>query len=117
MVLDSDEDDACLTLVTLALLRKRRRRKRKIQKRRWWVKPWLLRRELYGQFETLMYELATEDRDGYRAFQRVCPEMFQELLDKVGHIIAKQDTNYRRAIPPEVRLALTLRFLATGKLH
>ena len=40
---------------------------------------------------------------------------FEELVLHVAPIIAQQDTQMREAISPEERLALTLRFLATGK--
>ena len=83
--------------------------------RKYWVRPWLLRRELYGQYDTLMHELAAEDVQGYVAFQRVCPELFQELLAKIGPRIEKRTTKMRQPISPEVRLAITLRYLATGK--
>ena len=41
-------------------------------------------------------------------------EDFNYLLDKVCPRIRKSDTNYREAIPPKIRLLVTLRFLATG---
>lgn len=41
-------------------------------------------------------------------------EDFEILLNKVGPHIAKKDTKWRKAIPANERLALTLRFLATG---
>jgi len=41
-------------------------------------------------------------------------EEFDFLLDRVQHLITKQNTKMRRAIPPRERLSLTLRFLATG---
>lgn len=41
-------------------------------------------------------------------------EDFEKLINLVGHRIAKKDTNYREAIPVRERLAITLRFLATG---
>lgn len=39
---------------------------------------------------------------------------FQILLNLVGPKTKKMDTNFRKAITVEERLALTLRFLATG---
>lgn len=39
---------------------------------------------------------------------------FQLLLDKISPVITKKDTRMRKAIPPAARLAITLRFLATG---
>ena len=42
------------------------------------------------------------------------PEKFQHLLALVKPHIEKKDTNFRKSIPPAERLALTLRYLATG---
>ncbi|XP_046661985.1 protein ALP1-like [Homalodisca vitripennis] len=39
---------------------------------------------------------------------------FEDLLNKIARIIQKRDTSFRSAIPPHERLAVTLRFLATG---
>ncbi|KAF0742397.1 protein ANTAGONIST OF LIKE HETEROCHROMATIN PROTEIN 1-like [Aphis craccivora] len=38
----------------------------------------------------------------------------QYLLSKVSPIISKKDTHWRLAIPAKLRLAITLRYLATG---
>ena len=42
------------------------------------------------------------------------PERFQHLLDLVRPHIEKEDTKFRKAISAAERLAITLRFLATG---
>lgn len=47
-------------------------------------------------------------------FCRMSSEDFEILLQKVSPLISKLDTNWRIAVPSNVRLALTLRFLATG---
>lgn len=39
---------------------------------------------------------------------------FEFLINLVGHKIGKKDTYYRDAIPVNERLAIALRFLATG---
>ena len=85
------------------------------KKRSIWVKPWLQRRHQLGAYDGLMVELANEDLEGYISFQRMAPDLFAELLSKVGPIIQKQDTVMRSSISPGARLALTLRFLATGR--
>lgn len=41
---------------------------------------------------------------------------FTNILDKVSPLITKRDTHMRRAIPASERLALTLRYLATGRI-
>ena len=43
--------------------------------------------------------------------------MFRELLERVGPRITKQDTNYRKALEPGLKLAITLRHLATGETY
>ena len=42
------------------------------------------------------------------------PERMDHLLNLVGPLIQKRDTNFRKSIPPSERLMLTLRFLASG---
>ena len=61
-----------------------------------------------------MAELASEDQEGFRNFQRIDHKIFQELLTRVGPRIEKQDTFMRKALSAGLRLAITLRFLATG---
>lgn len=43
-------------------------------------------------------------------------EEFEFILNKVAPLITKKDTKWRLAITAKERLALTLRFLATGLL-
>ena len=43
------------------------------------------------------------------------PERFDHLLSLVAPLISKEDTQFRKAISAAERLALTLRFLATGE--
>ncbi|KAL1468350.1 hypothetical protein MTO96_041533 [Rhipicephalus appendiculatus] len=43
------------------------------------------------------------------------PSCFDTLLEMLRPRIKKNDTNYRKAIPAEHRLALTVRFLAAGE--
>ena len=97
--------------VAQALLHQRRRRRRN---RTIWVKPWLQRRNLLGQYERLMVELRDEDIPAFKNFLRVEPAMFNELLNRLGERITKKDTWYRKALDPGLKLAITLCFLATG---
>jgi hypothetical protein len=50
----------------------------------------------------------------FRNFTRMTASDFELLLQMIGPSIKKQDTNMREAIPISTRLAVTLRFLATG---
>jgi hypothetical protein len=38
----------------------------KRKKRRWWVKPWMMRRNILGASNTLLIEWTSEDRDMYK---------------------------------------------------
>lgn len=111
-----EEEELLLLAAAASLLiaRRRRRRRRARRPRRYWTRPWLIRRPQYGQYECLMAELAREDRPGFQNFQRVDPDLFQELLARVGPRIQRQDTYMRKALDPGLRLAITLRYLATG---
>ena len=49
-----------------------------------WVKPWLSRRVTLGHYDTLMQELMRESRGDFKSYLRMEPEMFREMLDRVG---------------------------------
>ena len=107
-------------ILMLLLIRRRRRHREQEQakkKRTCWVRPWLTRRHQLGFYDTLMVELANEDIPGYIAFQRLAPELFAELLSKVTPHIEKQTTRLRVPISAGARLAITLRYLATGNTY
>ena len=61
-----------------------------------------------------MAELMAEDPAAFRNFTRIGPDMFHELLQVVGPRITKNHTWFRQSINPDLKLAITLRFLATG---
>lgn len=96
------------------LLKKSQKGKRSYRKKRYWVRPWIARRKLFGASDTLCRELAAEDRESFKNMLRMDTEKFDELLRLVEPIIAKQNTFFREAIPASTRLQVTLRFLATG---
>ena len=55
-----------------------------------------------------------EDIKGYHKFVRMDHDMFEEMVERLIPRIQNQDTNMRRALEPGLKLAITLRFLATG---
>ena len=59
-------------------------------------------------------ELRNEDQASLKNFMRMPPDMFDELLTRVGPGITKQNTHYGEALDPGLKLALTLRHLASG---
>ncbi|XP_023727161.1 uncharacterized protein LOC111875283 [Cryptotermes secundus] len=68
--------------------------------RRKWVHPSLLCR-------------ATDETKFFQYF-RMSREQFEILLSKIGSDLKKQNTTFRAAISPREKLAVCLRFLATG---
>ena len=98
-----------------AIIVERRRRRRKQQKPRLWCRSWIEKRSKYGAYNCLLKELKLSDKPRYKNFLRMTEAAFEELLQKVVPLIQKQDTLLRTSIPPGERLAITLRYLASGK--
>ena len=96
------------------LLRGTKDTNKKIRKRKIWIRSWISRRHELGASNTLMKELALEDQHSYRKQLRMSTDLFETLLKKVKPLIQKKDTNMRQALPAEIKLQITLRFLATG---
>lgn len=92
----------------LALVFGEKSRKRK----RWWCREVLEEGPKFGM--NLLEKLRLEDAMGFRNFTRLTPTDFEELLLMVGERISKKDTRFRQTIPASLRLAVTLRFLASG---
>ena len=69
----------------------------------------------FGHYETLLKELAEEDPPSFRNYARVDVEMFEELSSILHTRLQKKTTTFREPISPGCRLAITLRYLATGE--
>ena len=75
-----------IELISLALAEECRKileMRKKRQPRRWWVKPWIRRREQLGASTQLLVELAAEDSDSYRNHLRISESQLDFLLQKV----------------------------------
>ena len=79
-----------------------------------WVREWLLRRPTFGQYDQLLTELHREDLRGYKNFLRITPELFHEMVERLTPILEKKLTFMREPLDVGLKLAITLRFLATG---
>ena len=79
-------------------------------------RPWLGRaeREDEGQYTRLMPRLELDDPMAYRNFIQMPPELFQELEQRITAELQRDRTWMRDPISPGVKLAVTLRHLATG---
>ena len=110
-------EEAAVVLVVAILAKRLRKRRLSKRKHRFWVRKWLQNREKLGAYHQLLQELRSLDTSSYRNFLRMDSTSFEELLRKVGPKISLQNTVMRDAIPAGERLAVTLRFLATGECH
>ena len=91
-----------------------RRRKKKSKGKRLWVRPWIGRRLQLGIYDRLMTELRNEDPRSFQNFMRMPPSMFDELLERLTPRLTKQNTKFRLSLEPGLKLAITLRHLASG---
>lgn len=94
--------------------------KKKSSKRRFWLRPSLRNRR---DVPRMLQEFRMDDinrrtvRSKFELFLRVLSEDFETLLCLTGPIISKANTNWRSAIPAQVRLTIALRYLATGESY
>ena len=79
--------------MALILANQRNRWQMKRRMRRYWVRPWFWGDDpLLGQYERPMADLRKEDVSAFRNFVRMDPEMFWELLRRLGLRLTKNDT-------------------------
>jgi hypothetical protein len=64
-----------------------------------------------------MQELMNDERYGYKQYIRMEAGQFQEILARIEHCICKRNTNFRIALPAGMKLAFTLRYIATGESY
>ncbi|XP_071953022.1 uncharacterized protein [Antedon mediterranea] len=101
-----------------AVQRKKKALNRLQKKRSVWVKPWIERRQLHhGAYYDLLKELEAEDIKRDKYFPHMDKSSFDDILEKITPLIKREDTHMRKAISPEERLALTLRFLTSGNTY
>lgn len=64
-----------------------------------------------------MRELERESLGDFTNYMRIEPCMFHDLLLRVTSRLTKRDTNYRRPLELGLKLAITLRYMATGNIY
>lgn len=82
-----------------------------------WVHDWLLKfgTESNGLwYENVFEEWTKTNQERFKRTLRLSPAAFDQLLEMVTPIIERQDTHLRKSVNPRKRLAVTLKFLATG---
>jgi hypothetical protein len=78
----------------------------------WWMRQLLVGGHRHGL--DLLDTLKLEDGSGFRNFIRMTPTKFECVLKMIGGKISKEKTRFRQLSSPSIRLAATLRFLASG---
>ena len=79
------------------------------------VRPSLQKREELEAFHTLFKEYRDNDREYIFRFCRMAPESFDYLAYMIESKNKKKISSFRKPISPEERLAVTLRYLASGE--
>lgn len=111
----TEMDNFDLLLITLAnmgafLVQRRRNRinhERRRRRRRVWVRPINTRRRQQGAFYNLFQEIKRDQQMFYK-YTRMTLPTFQNLMDIVNSSLMKRNP---RALEPEQRVALTLRYM------
>ncbi|XP_069618541.1 uncharacterized protein [Ranitomeya imitator] len=88
--------------------------RRSKRKHRMWTREWLQKRSDLSHMQ-LVRELQEKNPHDFRNYLRMSEESFKHLLERITPLIQRKDTAMRDAIPADERLAVTLRFLATGR--
>ncbi|CAH1998538.1 unnamed protein product [Acanthoscelides obtectus] len=83
------------------------------RKRRWWMTSLNRSRERYN-VSIMIEDLIREPSGRLENFLRMSYTDFEFLLNEVGHMIGKKDTQLRRAISVKERFCVALRFFASG---
>lgn len=110
---------AAAALVILLLERERKEKRSgraKRKEKRLWRRRWLAKRdEEQSVTNQLMQEFGLDDDQEYMQWMLLTKCQFYELLEMVEPSIKKTDTQMRKAVTAEERLAITLRYLVTGE--
>ena len=87
--LELEEEEHRHAAVLARLIQARQQLRQGRRQRRWWVRPWIQRRRLFGQYDTLFQELERESQGDYVGYIRMDRDLFVELLDRVTPRITK----------------------------
>ncbi|XP_077277495.1 uncharacterized protein LOC143905778 [Temnothorax americanus] len=111
-----ENDDEFLILVihwiNLCLLLIRKKRQIRWLNRRWLVSPINMRRIQLGDYNNLFQEIKNDPQLFYR-YTRMTLVHFQQLVQMTKPYLTKKKSS---CLVPELRLLITLRYLATGDL-
>jgi hypothetical protein len=103
------DDAVVLACISVACILLKKGQKRKRKPRAMWMSDYLKKKN-YG----ILNDLQLNENLLFQNFTRMSRENFYKLLHIVRPKIEKNNTYFREAVPPEIRLAICLRYLATG---
>lgn len=106
---------ACAAFIVMhELIKKRKSRTRR--NRRWWISR-MYKNNTDRGLNLLNDMQFVENILHFQNFTRMSSEDFELLINLICPKVVKQDTNMKPAITVKIRLAVTLRFLATGESY
>ena len=83
------------------------------RRRKWWISPLIEKRSQEGTVEILLTK-ALSHGFHYKNYLRLDKATFRFLLSEIEPLLTRRATHLRRPVSAAHRLAVTLRFLATG---
>lgn len=114
-MIDTDDEviiASAAYIVMSSIVKKKQNQKLK-KKRRFWVSDIFKNRVRYSGTD-LLNDLKMNEAIHFSNFCRMNNSDFEMLLKLIGPKIAKSDSHFRKAIPANERLLVTLRYLASG---
>ena len=89
-------------MVFVAIMLRRRKKNRQ------WIHSTNKKRDYCGEYWLLVQELRLDEKRFHEYF-RMSKESFDNLLSKIGPAIQRKGSNFRQALSPAQRLAITIR--------
>ena len=103
------------SLTLLALDHHRKKRKARYLKK-YWVRDIFALRKIKGKYYNLVRDMRLHDHKFFYKMFRMSTQQLEALTKLVAPYILKDDAR-RETIPPQDRLCVTLRYLASGNSH
>ncbi|KAF0713547.1 putative nuclease HARBI1, partial [Aphis craccivora] len=114
-MIDTDDEViiASAAYIVISIIVKKKKKSKIKKKRRFWVSDIFKNRVRYSGTD-LLNDLKMNEAIHFSNFCRMNNSDFEMLLKLIGPKIAKSDSHFRKAIPANERLLVTLRYLASG---